>query len=108
MIHQQKIRWYITQATTTGWWRRISWYRTHAIYRRWLKEVREGKFIKILTRNKLLTRPTVLLLAEIKAGNNSYKLKNEIRQILIFCISTIKSPKNFTIFSSHYNNGSTH
>ena len=34
-----------------------------------------------LTRNKLFTRVS-LLLAEIKAGNNSYKLKNEIRPIL--------------------------
>ena len=45
------------------------------------KEVKEGKGLKILTPNKLLTRlPT--LPAQIKAGNNSDKLKNEIRQIL--------------------------
>ena len=44
-------------------------------------EVKEGKGIKILTPNKLLSRLPVLL-AQIKAGNNSYKLKNEIRQIL--------------------------
>ena len=37
--------------------------------------------LKILTPNKLFTRLSVLL-AEIKAGNNSSKLKNEIRQIL--------------------------
>ena len=37
--------------------------------------------LKILTPNKLLTRLPILL-AQIKAGNNSYKLKNEIRQIL--------------------------
>ena len=36
-----------------------------------------GTRLKILTPNKLLTRLPVLL-----AGNNSYKLKNEIRQIL--------------------------
>ena len=36
---------------------------------------------KNLTPNKLLTRPPILL-AQIKAGNNSYKIKNEIRQIL--------------------------
>ena len=41
----------------------------------------EGKGLKFLTLNKLLTRlPT--LLAQIKAGNNSNKLKNEIRKIL--------------------------
>ena len=45
------------------------------------KEVKEGKGLKDLTPNKLLTRLPILL-AQIKAGNNSYKLKNEIRQIL--------------------------
>ena len=43
--------------------------------------VKEGKRLKTLTLNKLLTRLTVLL-AQIKAGNYSYKLKNEIKQIL--------------------------
>ena len=37
--------------------------------------------LKILTPNKLLTRFPILL-AQINAGNNSYKLKNEIKQIL--------------------------
>ena len=36
---------------------------------------------KNLTPNKLLTRLPILL-AQIKAGNNSYKIKNEKRQIL--------------------------
>ena len=45
------------------------------------EEVKEGKGLKILTPNKLLTRLSVLL-AQIRAGINSYKLKNEIRQIL--------------------------
>ena len=44
-------------------------------------EVKEGKRLKNLTPNKLLTRLPILL-AQIKAGNNSHKLKNEIRQIL--------------------------
>ena len=44
------------------------------------EEVKEGKGLKILTPNKLLTRLPILL-AQIKAGNNSYKLKNKIRQI---------------------------
>ena len=44
------------------------------------EEIKEGKGLKILTPNKLLIRfPT--LLAQIKAGSNSYKLKIEIRQI---------------------------
>ena len=45
------------------------------------EEVKEGKGLEILTPKKLLTRLPILL-AQIKAGNNSYKLKNEIRQIL--------------------------
>ena len=44
-------------------------------------EAKEGKGLKSLTPKKLLTRPPILL-AQIKAGNNSYKLKNEIRKIL--------------------------
>ena len=45
------------------------------------EEVKEGKGLKILTPKKLLiTLPT--LLAQIKAENNSHKLKNEVRQIL--------------------------
>ena len=43
----------------------------------------EGAGLKILIPNNLLTRLPILL-AQIKAGNNSYKLKNEIRQILSF------------------------
>ena len=37
--------------------------------------------LKNFTPNKSLTRLPILL-AEIKAGNNSYKLKNEIKKIL--------------------------
>ena len=51
--------------------------------------VKEGNKIKILTLNKLLTRLSVLL-AKMKAWNNSYKLKNKIKYY-IFCISIIKS-----------------
>ena len=45
------------------------------------EEVKEGNWFKILTSNKLLTRLSISL-AKIKAGNNLYKLKNVIRQIL--------------------------
>ena len=45
------------------------------------KEVKERKWLKILTLNKLLTRLPVLL-AQIKTGNNSNKLKNKMRQKL--------------------------
>ena len=40
-----------------------------------------GKGLKVLTPSKLLTRLSILLV-QIKAGNNSYELKNEIRQRL--------------------------
>ena len=45
------------------------------------EEVKEEKGLKILTPNKLLTSFPILL-AQIKAENNSNKLKNEIRQVL--------------------------
>ena len=41
----------------------------------------EGQGLKILTPNQMLSR-LLILLAQLKAGNNSKKLKNEIRQIL--------------------------
>ena len=46
-------------------------------------EVKEGREFKILTLIKLITRFPILL-TQIKAGNKSYKLKNEIRQVLLF------------------------
>ena len=42
---------------------------------------KEGKGLKILTNKQMLNRLPILL-AQIQAGNNSIKLKNEIRQIL--------------------------
>ena len=41
----------------------------------------EKKGLKILTPNQMLSRLRISL-AQLKAGNNSEKLKNEIRQIL--------------------------
>ena len=41
----------------------------------------QGKGIKILTPNQMLSRLPITL-AQLKAGNNSEKLKNEIRQLL--------------------------
>ena len=49
---------------------------------------------KILTRNKLLTRRPVLI-AQIKAENHSYKLINEIRQILYLLYQYNKIAKTF-------------
>ena len=45
------------------------------------EEVKEKKELKTLTPEKLLTK-LLILLTQIKTGSNSYKLKNEIRQIL--------------------------
>ena len=45
------------------------------------EEVKEGKGLQKLTPIKLLTKFPILL-AQIKAGNNSYNLINETRQIL--------------------------
>ena len=42
---------------------------------------KEGKGLKILTNKQMLSRLPILL-AQIQAGNNSKKLKNETRQIL--------------------------
>ena len=56
------------------------------------EEVKEGKGLKILTPNKFLTRLSILL-AQIKAGNNSYKLKNKIRKILYLFYHNTKITK---------------
>ena len=41
----------------------------------------QGEGLKILTPNQMLSRLPINL-AQLKAGNNSEKLKNEIRQLL--------------------------
>ena len=41
----------------------------------------QGKGLKILTPNQMLSRLPISL-AQLKAGNNSEKLKNEIKQLL--------------------------
>ena len=45
------------------------------------KQTQQGKGIKILTPSQMLSRLPITL-AQLKAGNNSEKLKNEIRQLL--------------------------
>ena len=45
------------------------------------KQNQEGKGLKILTPQQMLSRLPITL-AQLKAGNNSEKLKNEIRQLL--------------------------
>ena len=50
------------------------------------KQNQEGQGIKILTPNQMLSRLPITL-AQLKAENNSEKLKNEIRQLLysLYC-----------------------
>ena len=45
------------------------------------KQNQQGQGIKILTPDQMLSRLPISL-AQLKAGNNSQKLKNEIRQLL--------------------------
>ena len=45
------------------------------------QQQQSGKGLKVLTPNQMLSRLPVTL-AQLKAGNNSCKLKNEIRQLL--------------------------
>ena len=45
------------------------------------KQKQEGQGLKILTTEQILRRLTISL-AQLKAGNNSEKLKSEIRQLL--------------------------
>ena len=50
----------------------------------------------MLTPKKMLQRLPIAL-AQVKAGNNSENLLNEIRQIVYFCISQKKLLKKYTI-----------
>ena len=45
------------------------------------KQNQEGRGLKILTPSQVLSRLPISL-AQLQAGNNSEKLKNEIRQLL--------------------------
>ena len=48
---------------------------------KFIKQTQQGKDLKILTPSQMLSRLPITL-AQLKAGNNSEKLKNEIRQLL--------------------------
>ena len=52
--------------------------------------------LKILTHKQILQRLTIALV-QVKAGNNSESLLNEISKLFILCISLKKLPKNCTI-----------
>ena len=58
------------------------------------KEIQKqrGLGLKILTPNRMLNRLPITL-AQLKAGNNSEKLKNEIRQLLYFLYRSKKLTK---------------
>ena len=51
-----------------------------------------GSGLKILTPNQMLSRLPITL-AQLKAGNNSEKLKNEIRQLLYSLYKSKKRAK---------------
>ena len=54
----------------------------------------QGLGLKILTPNQMLNRLPITL-AQLKAGNNSEKLKNEIRQLLYSLYRSRKLTKQF-------------
>ena len=56
------------------------------------KQKQEGQGIKILTPNQMLSRLAISL-AQLKAGNDSEKNKNEIRQLLCFLYRSEKLTK---------------
>ena len=51
-----------------------------------------GQRLKMLTPNQMLSRLPISLV-QLKAGNNSEKLKNEIRQLLYFLYKSKKLTK---------------
>ena len=61
-----------------------------------MSRVNEGERIKISTPNQMLKRLPIVL-AQVKAGNNSDSLLNEIRQIVILCIDQKKLLKKYKI-----------
>ena len=60
----------------------------------------QGQGLKILKSDQMLSRIPITL-AQLKAGNNSQKLKNEIRQLLYFLCRLKKLTK--TIYNSLIN-----
>ena len=56
------------------------------------KKIQSGGGLKILTPDQMLSRLPITL-AQLKAGNNSEKLKNEIRQLLYSLLQIKKTYK---------------
>ena len=75
------------------------------------RQEQEGQGLKILTLDQMLARLPITL-AQLRAGNNLEKLKNEIRQILYFLYHSKKLSKTFgqyylkmeVIFMNTYSN----
>ena len=57
------------------------------------EQIKWGQGLKILTPNQMLSRLPISL-AQLKTGNNSKKLKNEIRQLLYALYTSKKLTKN--------------
>ena len=60
------------------------------------KEKKLGQGLKILTTNQMLSRLQITLV-QLKAGNNSEKPKNEIRQLLYSLYNSKKTLQNNSI-----------
>ena len=60
------------------------------------KQNQEGQGLKIITPDQMLSGVPITL-AQLKAENNSEELKNEIRQLLYFCIVQRNYPKQSII-----------
>ena len=60
------------------------------------EEPTTGEGLKILTPKQMLQRLSIAL-AQVKAGNNSESLLNEIRQMFSLCINQKKSLKKYKI-----------
>ena len=59
-------------------------------------EAKKGTGLKILTPKQMLQRLPIVI-AQVKADNNSESLLNEIRQIIYSLYQSNKSLKNYTI-----------
>ena len=69
--------------------------RSESIYKSKQNETK-GTGLKILTPKQMLQRLPIAL-AQIKAGNNSRGLSNEVRQTVYFLYQSNKSLKKYTI-----------
>ena len=63
------------------------------------RKVTEGKGLKILTPKQMLQRLPIAL-AQIKAGNNSKSLLNEIRQIVYSSYQSKKKKKTKKVYNN--------